>query len=151
MVGTFRGTFSPFDAKLEVAEDGSATLSGSAPVSGVTVQGENLTVHLQGPDFFDAERNPELAFESTRFDVDGSAATVTGNLTIKGTTIPVELTGTLSGPIVDGYGRQRLGLVLETTIDRTAFGILWQNPLPSGEPSLADEVELTAELFLIQQ
>jgi polyisoprenoid-binding protein YceI len=151
MVGTFRGTFSPFDASLTVAEDGTTTLSGSAPVSGVTVQGENLTAHLQSPDFFDAEQSPELTFESTSFDVEGSAVAVRGNLTIKGASLPVELTGTVSGPIVDGYERQRLGLVLETTIDRTAFGILWQNPLPSGEPSLANEVELTAELFLIKQ
>src|SRR5690242_12313633 len=60
VVGTFRGSFSPVDAKLDVAEDGAATLSGKAPVSGVKVQDENLEAHLQSPDFFDAERAPEI-------------------------------------------------------------------------------------------
>src|SRR5436305_14848436 len=65
MVGTFRGSFSPVQGALEVAEDGSATLAGSAPVSGIKVQDENLAAHLQSPEFFDAERAPEITFRST--------------------------------------------------------------------------------------
>src|SRR5439155_3850148 len=72
MVGTFRGSFSPVDAKLVVSDDGRATLTGSAPVSGVTVQDENLTAHLQSPDFFDLERTPEIAFASKEMHRTGS-------------------------------------------------------------------------------
>src|SRR5437660_1649405 len=63
--GTFRGTFSPVAATLEVDPDGRATLAGSASAEGVRVQEENLAAHLLSPDFFDAERTPELGFEST--------------------------------------------------------------------------------------
>ena len=66
MVGTFRGSFSPVDATLAVGEDGTATLTGSAPVAGVKVQDENLTAHLQSPDFFDAERAPEITLRVDR-------------------------------------------------------------------------------------
>src|SRR5437588_10269120 len=70
-VGTFRGSFSPVDAKLEVAEDRTAKLTGSAPVLGVKVQDENLTGHLHSPDFFDAERTPDIAFRSNEITVSG--------------------------------------------------------------------------------
>src|SRR5437763_4862611 len=59
VIGTFRGSFSPVTAKLEVGEDGAAALTGSAPVNGVKVQDENMQAHLQSPEFFDAERTPQ--------------------------------------------------------------------------------------------
>ncbi len=150
MVGTFRGTFSPVEAKLEVADDGSATLTGSAPVSGIKVQDENLTAHLQSPDFFDAERAPEISFRSTEIDRSGSEISVAGKIEIRCVTQSVVLTGTIGEPAEDPFGGVRFGLQLETTVDRTAFGIDWNNPLPNGKPALANDVTLTAELYLVK-
>ena len=151
VVGTFRGSFSPVDAKLEVGEDGRAVLMGKAPVTGVKVQDENLTTHLQSPDFFDAERTPEISFSSTDIRRDGDEIAIDGELTIRGLTQPVELRGTITDPADDPYGGVRFALKLETTVDRTKFGINWNNPLPNGQPSLANEVELTADLFLVKE
>jgi len=150
MVGTFRGSFSPVDAQLVVAEDGSVELSGSAKVESIKVQDENLTGHLLAPDFFDAERTPEITFRSTDVTRSGSDVTIKGDLTIKGQTQPVELQGTVVDPITDPYGKERIGLKLEGTIDRTQFGIDWNNPLPSGEPALANDVTLSGELYLVK-
>ncbi len=150
IIGTFRGTFSPIEATLEVAEDGTAKLTGSAPVSGVKVQDENLAAHLQSPDFFDAERAPEITFATTDIRRDGDRVEVDGELTVKGATLPIQLEGTITDPADDPYGGVRIGLDLSTTIDRTAFGIDWNNPLPNGEPSLANEVTLTAQLYLVK-
>jgi polyisoprenoid-binding protein YceI len=150
MGGTFRGSFSPVDAKLVVAEDGSVELSGSAGVDSVKVQDENLTAHLQSPDFFDAERTPEVSFRSTGVRRSGERVTVAGELTIKGASQPVELDGTVAEPITDPYGNERIGLKLDGTVDRTKFGINWNNPLPSGEPALANDVSLSAELYLVK-
>jgi polyisoprenoid-binding protein YceI len=145
MTGTFRGSFSPFEAVLA---DG--TLRGSAKAADIKVQDENLGAHLQSPDFFDAERTPTIEFEAQEIATDGPSVTVTGELTIRGTKQPVELTGTISEPITDPFGRERVGLNLEGAVDRTAFGITWNNPLPSGQPSLANDVRLTAELYLVK-
>jgi polyisoprenoid-binding protein YceI len=150
MVGTFRGTFSPFDATLSVTDDGSALLEGSAPVSGVRVQDERLAGHLQTPDFFDAERTPEIHFRSTAIDLPGEQVTINGDLTIRGETLPVVLNGTVGDPADDPYGGVRFVLRLEGTIDRTAFGVNWNNPLPNGDPALANEVTLTAELNFVR-
>jgi polyisoprenoid-binding protein YceI len=150
VVGTFRGSFSPIEGKLEVGEDGTATLSGSAPVTGVKVQDENLAEHLKSPEFFDLERAPEITFESTQIQRSGDEIAVVGELNIKGITHPIEAHGTITDPADDAFGGVRFGLALETTIDRTQFGISWNNPLPNGEPSLANDVTLTAELYLVK-
>lgn len=146
-VGTFRGSFAPVEARLEVGEDGEAKLTGSASVSGVKVQDENLSAHLQAPDFFDAERTPEVAFASTSINSSGEELEIAGELTIKGTTLPVTATGRV-GEQKDYMDRPYFGLELTSTIDRTQFGLNWNNPLPGGDPALANEVTVTAELFL---
>lgn len=150
VAGTFRGSFAPVDASLAVTEDGTATLSGKAPVSGVKVQDENLEAHLQSPDFFDAERAPEIAFASTGIRRSGDDVEIDGDLQIRGASQPVTLAGTVGEPKQDAFGQNRFNLTLATTIDRTQFGIDWNNPLPNGDPSLANDVTLSAELYLVE-
>ena len=65
--GTFRGRFSQAEARLVVEGDG-ASLAGSAQVASIDLKDENLTTHVQSPDFFDAERHPELTFESSEVE-----------------------------------------------------------------------------------
>jgi len=150
LAGTFKGEFHEVTAELAV--DGErASLQGTAKVASVDVHDDNLTAHLQSPDFFDAERHPELRFaaEDIRLDGEGTVS-VDGELTLKGITKPVHVTGTVTAPMQDPYGNDRIGLNLNTTIDRTGFGIDWNNPLPNGEPALANDVSLVAELQFVQ-
>jgi polyisoprenoid-binding protein YceI len=150
MVGTFRGTFSPVEGALEVAEDGSAKLHGRTEAGAIKVQDATLETHLQSPDFFDAERTPDLAFEATDIVRDADTVTVNGHLTIRGVEQPIELQGKIADPITDPFGRERIGLTLEGAVDRTSFGLNWNNPLPTGEPALANEVSLSAELYFVK-
>ena len=144
-VATFKGTFEEYSAKLV---DG--RLEGTAKVASVKVNDENLAGHIQTPDFFDAEQFPELSFASRSIERNGDAVSISGDLTLRGQTHPVELAGTISGPITDGYGNERLGLDLETTINRHDFGISWNMELPGGGTALADDVVITANLTLVQ-
>ena len=137
-VSLFKGGISEFDAELV---DG--TLRGSADVSKVTVNDENLQGHLLSPDFFDVERTPRVSFESTSIRRDGDELTVDGELEIRGVKQPITLTGSIAGPV-----GERLGLSLEAVIDRTTFGITWNMELPSGGFVLENEVTLTADLEL---
>jgi polyisoprenoid-binding protein YceI len=150
LAGTFHGSFAPFEATLIVDERRTAALSGSAKVESIQVQDENLGAHLASPEFFDAEQAPEIAFESDRFEPDGAFVAVPGKLTIKGITRPVQLTGTINGPLLDPYGRERVNVRLQTTVDRSEFGLDWNVPLPSGDPALAQDVTLDAELGFIK-
>jgi polyisoprenoid-binding protein YceI len=148
VVSTYRGDFQDFDATLTSA-DGDVKLVGTVRPGSISVKDENLAAHLQSPDFFDSERYPELRFESTSFTVDGDDLVVEGDLTIKGNTQHVVGRGTLNGPSEDFAGNTRLGIELEAEIDRTAFGVSWNAPLPKGGLALANEVALQVELEFI--
>jgi polyisoprenoid-binding protein YceI len=142
-VDVFRGSFGEFSATLT-----GDTLTGSATVASVDVKDEQLSGHLLAPDFFDAARYPEITFSATELERDGNALTAKGELTLKGVTQPVELTGTISDPSVDPFGNERVGLSLEATIDRTDFGVSWNAPNQSGGDYLANDVRLIARLAL---
>jgi len=141
-VSLFKGTVDSFEAELA---DG--TIRGSADVSSITVNDENLQAHLLSPEFFDVERTPQVSFESTSISRDGDTITVEGELELRGVKRPVSLTGTIAGP-VEGPAGERVGLTLETVIDRTTFGITWNMELPAGGFILDNEVTLTANLEL---
>jgi polyisoprenoid-binding protein YceI len=150
LAGTFKGEFHEIGAELTVEAE-RASLTGTAKVASVDVKDENLSAHLQSPDFFDAERHPELGFaaQNIRLGGDGKVS-VDGELTIKGVTKPVAVTGTVTAPMADPYGNDRIGLNLTTKIDRTDFGVDWNNPLPSGDPALANDVTILAELQFVK-
>src|SRR6478752_3535047 len=80
LAGSFRGQFREVSGKFDSKGD-TAVLTGSAKVASVDVKDENLAGHLQSPDFFDAERYPELSFESSDIDRQGDRITVRGGIT----------------------------------------------------------------------
>jgi polyisoprenoid-binding protein YceI len=140
-VATFTGELTDFEATLS---DG--TLAGKARVASIEVKDENLKAHLQAPDFFDAERHPEVSFNGTA----AREGVFEGEITIKGVTKPATLEGTITGPITDPYGNERYGLSFRTVVDRTQFGLDWNAPLPGGGFALANDVTLKAELSLVK-
>ena len=146
VVGRFRGGFDTFEVTLD--EQG---LRGTTEVASIDIDEPNLSGHLLSPDFFDAERYPELSFRSKSIAVDGELVTIDGELTLKGVTKPVTITGTVSGPADHLDGSSRLGLELETVVDRREYGLEWNAPLPTGGFVLGNDVKLTAELELSQK
>jgi polyisoprenoid-binding protein YceI len=146
-VNTFRGGFREFTAVLS-----GGSLEGSAKVASVDVKDEQLNGHLQTPDFFDAQRFPEIRFKATELvRHDDDTVSGTGELAIKGVTRPITLTGTIApAPATDPFGRERLGLRLESSIDRTQYGVDWNAPNQSGGDYLANDVKLVAELALVK-
>ena len=149
LAGTFKGQFRDVAATLKVS-DGGATLEGIAQVASVDVKDETMNAHLQSPDFFDAESFPELRFRAEDISLAGGQITVNGEITIKGVTKPVTVTGTVSPPMADPWGNERLGVKVTATVDRTDFGLNWNNPLPSGDAALANEVKIIGDLQFVQ-
>ncbi len=143
-VATFGGAVTDFEATLDGGE-----LTGVAHIASITVKDENLEAHLLSPEFFDAERHPDVRFETDEIRRTGDDVEVAGRITIKGITKPATLSGSIVGPTVDHFGKTRVGLKLQTTVDRTDFDMNWNMPLPTGEPALANDVTLKADLTLV--
>ncbi len=150
VVATFRGRFEDLHATLTVGKDGAAELTGSVNAGSIVVKDENLQAHLGAPDFFDVERYPQLRFVSTSIRRDGEQLVLDGDLTIKDQTHPVQARGTITDPAETLGGAIKIGVTLETIIDRTRYGLNWNAPLPKGGFALADDVKLTVELELAQ-
>jgi polyisoprenoid-binding protein YceI len=147
-VSVFRGTLNEVEATLA-----GGRLEGTAKVESISIRTpEQFRAHVLSPEFFDAENYPEVTFTSEELDLreDGTAK-VTGELTIKGITKPVEATGTWTAPAADAFGNSRGHLNLEAVIDRTEWDINWNMALPSGGNVLANDVTLTVEVSLVEQ
>jgi polyisoprenoid-binding protein YceI len=145
-LSNFKGRFTDVSARLA---DG--RLEGSVPVESVSVNVPDLKGHLLAPDFFDAERSPEISFASEDIEIAGDGSVVAkGELTIKGTTRPVEARGSITEPGVNAAGAEAFGLELETTVDRNEFGVSWNADLPNGKKVLSDDVKLIVELELVR-
>jgi len=138
---TIKGRVPGFSGTIHGAE---GTINGVVDATSITTFDADRDAHLQSPEFFDTQRYPELTFASTSVELDGDELVVSGDLTIKGVSKPVALRGELSGPENDPWGGERIGLALETTIDRTDFGLEWNAPLPGGGFLLPNEVVLRA-------
>lgn len=149
LAGTFRGEFADYEVRLENA-GGKPTLTGTVRAGSIRADDENLQAHLLSPEFFDAERHPEIGFVSNEAKLDDGRLVVAGELTIKGVTNAVEARGEIRGPVPHFHpeGGDRVGIDLEATVDRTEFGLNWNEELPNGGKVLGDEVTITVHLEL---
>ena len=147
-VFSYRGSLSEVAATLR--GDGDAlTLEGSARVDSISVvEPAAMRASVLGPEFFDAERHPELTFRSTAvsLDSDGLVA-VDGELTIRGVTRPVAASGHYAPPRPSSFGEIG-GLQLQTSFDRREFGFDWQMELPGGGNAVGWEVDVDIDLLL---
>ena len=146
-----RGGFDSFDLVAKVDEDGAMQLEGSTDVETINFTNPQLKGHLLSPDFFDAQLHPKLTFTTTSVDLkeDGTAV-VEAELTLKGTTKPVTLTGTWAPAIEGMAGDVRFGLELGGEIDRFDYDISWAAQLASGADVVARKVRLEGEFELVK-
>ena len=151
-VSTFRSNFSDVEARLS-DEGGQLQLEGKAKVESIGITApEQFRGHVLSGEFFDVENHPEITFRSTSVELnDDATARVEGELTIKGVTRPLSATGTWQGDTAHAFGGERAALQLETTVDRTEFGLNWNAPLPAGGNALDNDVTLTIELNLVKE
>lgn len=97
--------------------------------------------HLKSADFFEAEKYPQITFNSTSVTIDGPAtAKVAGDLTIKGVTKPVTLDVKINRAADDNFAKgYKLGFSGKTAIKRSDFGV------DKYTPFVGDDVEIVVE------
>jgi polyisoprenoid-binding protein YceI len=148
MFAKVRGKFSKFTAALEYdpAAPAAAKVEATIDVGSIDTNEGQRDGHLKSADFFDAANFPSLTFKSTKVEPKGKGLAVTGNLTIRGTTLPVVLDVEALGVGKDPWGNQRAGFHAKTKIDRTAFGLKWNQALEAGGVLVGTDIEIEIDL-----
>jgi len=148
MVFKVRGNFNDFAGTVEV-DGAEKTLSAASAViqtASIDTRNQKRDDHLRSADFFEAEKYPEISFVSKNVTGSGSDITVTGDLTIKGVTKEVTLSGGFLGAATDPWGNQRAGFEATGKINRGDFGLTWNKALETGGVVVGDEVEIGLEV-----
>jgi polyisoprenoid-binding protein YceI len=149
-IATVRGAFRRFRGTIDVTGDAPALL-GAVEVASVDTGDEQRDAHLTAPDFFDAQRHSEISFHSTASNaIDNGKITLAGEITMKGVTKPIELTGVVAEGGTDPWGNERVGLELESVIDRRDFDLKWNQTLPNGNLLVSNDVKLLVSVSAVK-
>ncbi|HTQ55829.1 MAG TPA: YceI family protein [Bryobacteraceae bacterium] len=154
MIANVRGEFSKVSGTVRFDPD---NLAGSGITAEIDVASLNTREpdrdnHLRSADFFDAANHPTMKFVSTKVEPDGPEGyTVSGDLTIRGTTRPVVLNVTGPTPEVkDPWGYTRRGAEAVARISRKEFGLHYNPLLEGGGVMVGDQVEISLEVELVK-
>src|ERR1700759_1836388 len=149
-IATVRGRFGAFEGKIDATGD-SPVLKGTVDVATIDTGDANRDGHLKGPEFFDADQQPKISFNSPAAEV-GAAGEIPpkGEITIKGIRKPIELTGEIAENGQDPWGNERIGLERSSTIDRRDFDLKWNQTLPNGNLLVANEVKLLVSVSAVK-
>ncbi|MGK2877305.1 MAG: YceI family protein [Solirubrobacterales bacterium] len=148
-VAPYRGSFSGVEATLEYGDDG-VKIKGTVDLTSVDLKDEQQRGHVLSPDFFDAERYPTASYESTKIEIDGQEVTVHGDLTLKGQSHPLTITGIIGEPSANAGGTESIPVVLDGVLSRSQHGIDWNVELPNGKAVLGDIVKLELALEFVK-
>ena len=149
-IATVRGRFGAFEGKIDATGD-APVLEGTVDVATIDTGDANRDGHLKGPEFFDADQQPKISFHSTATEVGGGGdITLQGEITLKGITKPIELTGEIAENGEDPWGNERIGLELTSSIDRRDFDLKWNQTLPNGNLLVANEVKLLVSVSAVK-
>ncbi|MEL6617085.1 MAG: YceI family protein [Bacteroidota bacterium] len=138
------GNFTDFTGTITVPETGLDGMTASlvAQTASIDTDNEQRDGHLTGEDFFFASEYPEVTFETTSVTpTGGNAFEMTGNLTMRGVTKPVTLTGEYIGAAVVGE-TQKIGFEASGEIVRQEWDLTWQNTNEAGELAVSDDIRL---------
>ncbi|MET0298966.1 MAG: YceI family protein [Flavitalea sp.] len=144
-VSDVSGTFNDFKVTVNSSKPdfSDATFELNAKVASINTRIDQRDGHLKSPDFFDAEKFPELTFKSTGLKAAGKDQyKLTGDLTLHGVTKSVTLDLLYRGTIENPMSKKpTAGFQLTGSIKRTDFGIGAKFP----SAMVSDEVRIKAD------
>lgn len=154
-ISKVRGRFTDFTGTVNIAENAAeSAVTATIQAASVDTAQPQRDAHLRSGDFFGVDEHPTVEFRSTGLQESGSSWTLLGELTMCGVTRPVELgldfTG--AGPDVMGdVSQPRAAFAASTTIDRTEFGITFNQALETGGWLLGKRVRIELEIQAVRQ
>lgn len=145
MMSRVNGTFREWSGDITADPADWSTGSVNVTIQSATIdtRHERRDQDLRSDNFFDAANHPTITFRSTKVEVRGNQIIVTGDLTMRGITKPLVLTGEFLGRQGAGTARERIGFSASGKLDRTAYGIVWNRAVEGGGVLLGDDVEVS--------
>jgi polyisoprenoid-binding protein YceI len=153
VISTITGSFNNFEggATSDLNNFENAEIHFSLDVSSIDTNVEARDAHLRSADFFDAEQYPHITFQSNYFHkVKGDHYKLSGLLTLKGTTKPIELDAEYGGTERDSDGNVRIAFEVEGRISRQEFGLNYMALTDSGGLVIGEDVKLIANIQLVK-
>lgn len=153
MLFKVRGTFTDFNASVDVDPDAKTLIAARAVIKTPSIDTRNndRDDHLRSPDFFDVANHPEMTFVSKSVTGSGDDITVVGDITIRGITREITLKGAFVGAMKDHRGNERAGFVATGQLNRKDFGLNWNRALETGGVVVGDTVDIGLEIAAVQQ
>jgi polyisoprenoid-binding protein YceI len=154
MVATVHGSFHDASGDLHLDAADPARSSAEVTIQAATIDTgvADRDAHLRSPDFLDVERFPTLRFHSSSVRPDGDDEYVlSGELTIRDVTRPVEISVTHLGLSTDPFGNVRAGFEGTTVISRKDFGLTWNVALETGGFLVGDKIKITLDVSAIKK
>lgn len=152
MVTTVRGQFKSYRGTLQLdTEDfAKSVFEGEIDVASIDTQNADRDTHLRANDFFDAPNFPKITFTSTKITSKGDDYVVTGDLTIRGVTKPVDLEVEFAGTSKNPYGQTVAGISARATINRKDFGVSFNSLLETGGVAVGEKIKIEIDLEATQ-
>lgn len=156
LVSTVRGHFDNFDATVETSKDdfSDAKIKFEADINSINTKNGQRDAHLKSADFFDAENNPKISFESTSVKkVSDYELQLKGNLTLRGITKEITFDVVYNGTVNGLYGNEVAGFEIRGKLNRFDYGLIWNAVTEAGGVVVSNEVkiEVLAEFNKVQQ
>jgi polyisoprenoid-binding protein YceI len=156
MMTTVRGRFKEMSATITADEQHpeGCCVEVSIRTASIDTGVADRDVHLRSPEFFDADRFPEITFRSKSLEGDfareGDRFRMVGDLTIRDTTMEVTLDCEFAGRGTDPWGKERAGFMARGEIDRREWGLRWNQAIETGGVLVANKVRIEAEVQFVK-
>lgn len=143
-----RGHFDRFRVDVEADASGTPTrVVAVLDAASITTGVADRDAHLRSADFLNVERFPEIRFASRQIrHLGGDAYRIEGDLTIRDRTHPVEFQADVSDVIKDPWGNERVAAEASGKIDRTTWGLTWNQVLEAGSLLVGNEIRFSLAL-----
>ena len=154
MITTVTGYFRKYDLYVVTESDDFSTASEivfTADINSLDTNNAQRDTHLKSDDFFDSAHHRQLKFVGNRYHKEGDEHRLEGDLSIRGTTLPITLNVDFAGIVVDPYGQTKAGFTVDGKISRKEFGLKWNAMTEAGQIVVSDEIRIHCEVQLVKQ
>ncbi len=152
VISKTKGSFPNYKLKVETngLDFENAKIELEIDVNSIDTKMVDRDNHLRSPEFFDVTNFPVIKFISKEIKKKNEDEYIlSGNITIKDVTKPIEFKVNYGGQVIDPWGNIRSGFTLESSIDRFDFGLTWNALIESGSAMVGKEVKLEAEIEIV--